>query len=68
MRCDKEIFRLVGDIKRECDDYLDYVISLNENAYSDRQLEGIIEKSKELDKIHNDRFEKNSSNKDSMER
>ena len=57
MKCDNSIRVLVNEIMNECKKYLEYVTSLNENAMSDRQLEYIIKKSKELDKLHNKRFE-----------
>lgn len=57
MKCDNSIRVLVNEIMNESKKYLEYVTSLNENAMSDRQLEYIIKKSKELDKLHNKRFE-----------
>lgn len=53
---DKKIRKLVFEIKNECLTFLDYIEKLNECAYSDRIIEGIINKSKVLEKTHYSRF------------
>ena len=57
MKYDKKIKLLIRDLKFQCDDYLEYIDSANECAYSDRKIESIIEKLKELKKISEKRFE-----------
>lgn len=56
---DKDIKVLVKEIRDECNNYLNYVASSNECAFTDRKLEYIIEVAKRLDESHNKRF-KNS--------
>ncbi len=53
---DKEIRKLVFEIKSQCLAFFDYVESFNECAFSDRMIEGIINKSKELEDMHYKRF------------
>lgn len=60
---DKKVRKLVLEIKNECLIFLNYVESLNECAYSDRMIEGIINKTKELEKTHYSRFEESLNEK-----
>lgn len=60
---DKEIRRLVSEIKSKCLVFLDYVESFNECAFSDRMIEEIINKSKELEDTHYKRFNQKSNEK-----
>lgn len=62
MKNDRRIKNTIKDINTMCLDYLSYVNGVNECAYSDRIVEYIIKRSKELEKLHNLRFEnKNKS-------
>lgn len=49
---DKSIKEQVKEIQTDCNSYLDYVNGLNECAYSDRMIEGIIEKCNTLSLLH----------------
>lgn len=53
---DKTIKTLVKEMRDECNNYLSYVNSANECAFSDRKLEYIIDVAKRLDEVHNKRF------------
>lgn len=56
MKYDKQIRTLIHKVKDECKDYLDYVESLNECAFSDRKLEYIIDIVKRIEEINKKRF------------
>lgn len=53
---DNAVKILVKEIRDECNNYLNYVASSNECAFSDRKLEYIIDVAKRLDEVHNKRF------------
>ena len=59
---DEELFKLWKEINKDTKDYLDYINNLNECAFTDRKIENIIKKAKELDKYYNDNFEKATNN------
>ena len=59
---------MVNKIKRDCEDYIDYVKKYNECSFSDRKLEYIISHVKLLEQRHNERFEYNQKNKKEMVR
>ncbi len=57
MKNDKKIRNVVKTLNLMCADFIDYVSNLNECSYSDRMIESIIDKAKELEKLHKERFE-----------
>lgn len=59
MKNDKIILKFVKSLMEECNDYMEYVKNYNECAYSDRILESIIKKSKELENKYEKNFEDN---------
>lgn len=59
MRNDKKIRNLITNIEYQCKQYLNYVSTTNECAYSDRYLEKIIQNTKLLENMYNKQFEKN---------
>lgn len=62
---DEKIKNIIKGINNACNDYLEYISSLNESAFTDRKIEDIIDRCKILEKYHNKRFdEKISKNKD----
>ncbi len=63
MKNDRKVKYLIKDINTKCLDYLSYINRLNECAYSDRIVEYIIKRSKELEKIHNSRFKNKNLSK-----
>jgi len=65
---DVKIKIMVNKIKRDCEDYIDYVKKYNECSFSDRKLEYIISHVKLLEQLHNERFEYNQKNKKEMVR
>lgn len=66
MKNDVKIRILISKIRRDCDEYIDYVDKLNECAYSDRKIEYIISNLKTLEELHNERFEDKQKNKKEM--
>lgn len=71
MKYDKKIKNIITILNSLCIDYLTYVNNLNECAYSDRMLESIIDKAKELEQYHKKRFENHNKikkNKKDLER
>lgn len=68
MKNDIKIRILISKIRRDCDEYIDYVDKFNECAYSDRKIEYIISNLKLLEELHNERFENNTKNKKEKER
>jgi len=68
MKNDVKIKIMVNKIKRDCEDYIDYVKKYNECSFSDRKLEYIISHVKLLEQLHNERFEYNQKNKKEMVR
>ncbi|MDO5568575.1 MAG: hypothetical protein Q4G04_00480 [bacterium] len=59
MNNDKEIKKVVSELQEQCNDFLSYIDSSNECAYSDRMLEDIIKKGNYLSEL----YEINFSNK-----
>ena len=59
---DKKIRSLIKQIKELCEVYIDFVESYNECAATDRIVENIVDKSKEIEKNHNKMFNKNKTN------
>lgn len=57
MKYDRKIKTIIKDINELSDTYLGFVESANECAATDRLIESIIEKSKELENYHEKRFE-----------
>lgn len=57
MKNDVKIRILINKIKRDCEDYIDYVNAYNECAYSDRKIEYIISHIKLLEELHNEKFD-----------
>lgn len=57
MANDKKIKKIVEELNKDTQEYLDYITDLNECAFTDRKIENIIKKAKELDKYYNDNFE-----------
>ena len=57
MKYDRKIKSIMRDIKFNSDCYLEDVEYMNECASTDRIIETIIEKAKELENYHNKRFE-----------
>lgn len=66
MKNDTKIRILISKIRRDCDDYIDYVNTYNECAYSDRKIEYIISHLKLLKELHNEKFD--ISKKDKREK
>lgn len=63
MKNDIKIKKTVASLSSKCNEYLAYVNSLNECAYSDRMLESIINKAKQLEEYHYNRFENHNKSK-----
>lgn len=61
MKNDKKIERKVAEIQSLCYEFKCDVKSLgNQDAFTDRIVEKIIDKSKELEKLYNAQFDKNN--------
>ena len=58
MSYDKQVKYMINQIKEQCDSYLEYIDLLKECSFSDRILEDIVFKAKELEFINNMRYEK----------
>lgn len=58
MKYDTKIKSIIRNIRYECDVYLEEVETFNECATTDRQIEKIIAKLKDLEMYHEKRFEK----------
>lgn len=57
MKNDKKIEKVVAELESRCHDFLSTVKSLgNHCAWTDRKVEGIIELSEELKKLHESQF------------
>ena len=57
MKNDKKIEKVVAELESRCNDFLTTVKSLgNHCAWTDRKVEGIIELSEELKKLHESQF------------
>ena len=70
MRYDKKIKKIIEKISEISKEYLDFVNDMNECATTDRMIENIIAKSKELDHYYKANFEnivETKKNKDDME-
>lgn len=67
MKYDEKIKHIIKKIKLQSDNYLYCIESMNECAFTDRIIEDIIKNSKELEKYHENRFEKFDNEKE-MER
>lgn len=63
MKYDRKIKSIIRDIKDFSASYLNYVESSNECATTDRIIEVIIQKSKELENYHEIRFEQDNNEK-----
>lgn len=61
MKNDKIILKKVKELRDNCNDYIGFVESYNECAFTDRKIESIIECSKELADKYNNNFEKNKN-------
>lgn len=59
----REIKSVIKDINDISDTYLGFVESANECAATDRLVESIVKKSKELESYHEKRFEHNVEQK-----
>ena len=59
MKYDKKIERIIRDIKFSSDCYLEDIEVFNECATTDRIIESIIAKAKDLEKYHKQRSESN---------
>lgn len=57
MNYDKNIFEIVKKIKESCEEYLDYVNTYNECAYSDRSIESILDYCNKLAVNYSNNFE-----------
>ena len=66
MKYDRKIKSLVISIRYESDCYLDDIECFNECASTDRRLEVIISKSRELEKYHEKRFDVSQKNNDKL--
>lgn len=62
MKYDKKIKSLIRNIRYECDNYLETVEYMNECASTDRLLESIIQRLKEVEMYHSKRFKYNREN------
>lgn len=63
MKNDVKIKIMINKIKKDCEDYIEYVKQYNECAYSDRKVEYIISHVKLLEELHNERFKENKEDK-----
>lgn len=53
MKNDKKILDKVMQLKEQCGYWINTVSYLNQDAYTDRQLEGIVKTAKEIEELHN---------------
>lgn len=57
MKGDKDVKKLIEEINEISSQWLKIVNSTNQDALTDRMLEGIVTRAKTLGKIHEGRFE-----------
>lgn len=57
MQHDRSVKSCVEQIRSQAQEFLDYVNSNNQCAYSDRMVENILKTSEKLDKVYNSNFE-----------
>lgn len=52
----KKILKLMQELKREVDSYIDFVTSCNACAATDRLVEGAVEKAMQIKELHEEQF------------